>query len=248
MPPRPNDGSGRHPRRSRSRGRRLIGPSIAVVLLTLAAVTVMVAAGPGTGRPDAVRTSPSAAASTTPMTPTTTAARASDPVASAPLQVPAAASTPSREPGVPVRVTVPRIHVSSPLEPLGLEKDGSLSPPSSFERAGWYARGARPGAVGPAVIAGHVDSRTGPAIFFDLKRLRPGDDVEVTDSRGAVWHFVVDDIERYVKQKFPTAAVYGPTPLPVLRLITCTGAFDRAKRSYVDNLVVSAVLRQQQAG
>lgn len=243
MSPRRNESTGRHRRLPWGWGRPLIGSSIAVVALALATVTVLVATGdPGDRRPaaDGTRTA---------STPTSAHPRtSSDAAPSTPLQVPVPAPSAAAAPGIPVLVSVPRIHVSSRLEPLALEKDGSLSPPSSYDRAGWYARGARPGAVGPAVIAGHVDSRTGPAIFFDLDRVRPGDDIEVTDSRGTVFHFVVDDIARYVKRKFPTQAVYGPTPLPVLRLITCTGAFDRAKRSYVDNLVVSARLRQSRAG
>jgi sortase (surface protein transpeptidase) len=92
------------------------------------------------------------------------------------------------------------------------------------------------------VIAGHVDSTAGPAVFFSLRDLRRGDAVLVVDRRGTVHHFVVDGVRSYPKDRFPTASVYGPQPLPVLRLITCTGAFDEAARSYVDNLVVSAHL------
>jgi sortase (surface protein transpeptidase) len=92
------------------------------------------------------------------------------------------------------------------------------------------------------MIAGHVDSTLGPAVFYRLRDLRPGDRVFVTDRRGTVRRFVVDDLASFRKSRFPTALVYGPQPLPVLRLITCTGAFDAARGSYVENLVVSAHL------
>jgi LPXTG-site transpeptidase (sortase) family protein len=143
---------------------------------------------------------------------------------------------------LPVRLRIPAIEVDAPLEALSLGSDGSLDAPAQWGVPGWYSGGPRPGDPGPAVIAGHVDSTSGPAVFYSLSRLRPGDSVYVGVRGGAALHFVVDDIESFAKDRFPTALVYGPLPVPVLRLITCTGAFDRAQRSYVDNLVVSAHL------
>jgi hypothetical protein len=140
----------------------------------------------------------------------------------------------------PARVRVPAIGVDAPLEELTLDAAGALQAPTRFGDAGWYAAGTVPGDVGPAVIAGHVDSRTGPAVFFRLSELRPGDLVEV--ARGGTWvRFQVVAVERYPKSRFPTDRVYGPTPDPQLRLITCGGVFDRARRSYLDNTVVYAV-------
>ena len=98
----------------------------------------------------------------------------------------------------------------------------------------------RPGDVGPAVLAGHVDSTTGPAVFYRLGDLRPGDPVQVQRS-GRWLTFKVVDVRRYPKNAFPTAEVYGPTPDPQLRLITCSGVFDRARHSYLENTVVYAV-------
>jgi sortase (surface protein transpeptidase) len=142
----------------------------------------------------------------------------------------------------PARVTIPSIGVDSSLEPLSLQADGTLQSPTEWAEAGWYAGGVRPGNPGPAVIAGHVDSRNGPAVFFRLRVLQAGADVYVTTQSGKRLHFVVDTTQRYPKDRFPTEAVYGPTPLPVLRLITCTGAFDAANHNYLDNLVVTAHL------
>jgi len=142
----------------------------------------------------------------------------------------------------PVRVRVPSIGVDSSLQPLGLQPDKTLQTPTQWDVAGWYAGGVRPGDPGPAVIAGHVDSRNGPAVFFRLRDLHVGDSVYVTTQSGRTLHFVVDTSQRYPKDRFPTEAVYGPTALPVLRLITCTGAFDAANHNYLDNLVVTAHL------
>jgi LPXTG-site transpeptidase (sortase) family protein len=140
----------------------------------------------------------------------------------------------------PTRVRIPAIRVDSPLESLGLDDAGALRAPVDYGRAGWYAGGTAPGDTGPAVIAGHVDSHAGPAVFFRLYQLRPGDLVQV--QRGDRWlAFRVIATARYAKDRFPTGEVYGPTPDPQLRLITCGGSFDATRRSYVDNVVAYAV-------
>jgi len=140
----------------------------------------------------------------------------------------------------PTRLRIPAIHVDSPLEVLHLDASGALEVPKEYAHAGWFAEGAVPGEVGPAVIAGHVDSTTGPAVFSLVNRLHPGDVIEVFRHEGWV-AFRVVEVGRYPKDAFPTARVYGPTPDPELRLITCSGAFDSRQRSYVDNTVVYAV-------
>ncbi len=148
----------------------------------------------------------------------------------------------ARPPAVrPLTVSIPAISVSSALVPLWVDRAGVLQPPADFEHAGWYTGGPTPGDPGPAVIAGHVDSRAGPAIFFRLRDLRPGDLVLVTRSDGATARFTVYEVDRYPKDAFPTARVYGPTPGRQLRLITCGGSFDYARRSYRDDVVVYAV-------
>lgn len=140
----------------------------------------------------------------------------------------------------PERVRIPDIGVDAPLEQLHLLADGSLAGPAQWADAGWYADGTRPGDVGPAVIAGHIDSTSGPAVFYRLDELRAGALVEVfEDGRWAP--FRVTSVGRYPKDAFPTGRVYGPTPDAQLRLITCGGAFDHARKSYLDNTVVYAV-------
>jgi hypothetical protein len=141
----------------------------------------------------------------------------------------------------PLRVRIPSIGVDSPLARLGVDAGGALLPPSDFARAGWFAASPVPGEVGPSVIAGHVDSHDGPAVFFRLRDLVPGDAVLVDRADGTTVRFVVTGADRYPKDRFPTEEVYGPTPRAELRLITCGGVFDRSAGSYTDNVVVYAV-------
>ncbi|PZE71635.1 class F sortase [Curtobacterium sp. MCBD17_019] len=142
----------------------------------------------------------------------------------------------------PTRVEVPSIGVDASLEHLHKDASGALQPPTQWMDAGWFSDGVVPGHTGPAVIAGHVDSITSAAVFFKLDELAPGDDIAVGMSDGTTIHFTVTGTERAPKTAFPTNDVYGPTPTPELRLITCDGAFDRATGHYVDNLIVFADL------
>ncbi len=142
----------------------------------------------------------------------------------------------------PTQLRIPVIGVDAGLVELRLDGAGALEPPADYAVPGWYADGTAPGDMGPAVIAGHVDSRTGPAVFYKLRDLLPGDVVQVL--RGEHWiDFEVTATGRYPKDHFPTAEVYGPTPDAQLRLITCGGFFDRARDSYRDNVVVYAIIR-----
>ena len=140
-----------------------------------------------------------------------------------------------------VSIAIPSLDLSGPLDELGVADDGELLAPDDPSRAGWYAGGVVPGDLGPAIVGGHVDSRRGRGVFFALRSLRPGDVVDITRSDGRVARFSVSRVQQVAKDRFPTAAVYGPTPRPELRLITCGGRFDRTARSYTDNVVVEAV-------
>ncbi|MCY7364530.1 MAG: class F sortase [Frankiaceae bacterium] len=144
----------------------------------------------------------------------------------------------------PVALTIPAMGiVDSSLVDLGKEADGTLEVPTDYGQAGWFAPGPAPGQFGPAVIAGHVDSKAGPAIFYRLGELQPGATLSVTREDGSTAEFVVDKVERYPKDAFPTAAVYGDTTQrSELRLITCGGEFDSGTGHYVDNVVAYAHL------
>ena len=113
--------------------------------------------------------------------------------------------------------------------------------PEDYSVAGWYTGGPRPGDRGPAVIAGHVDSKRGPAVFYRLGELRKGDLIVVRYPGRAEARFRVERTERHPKRAFPTARVYGDTAGPALRLVTCGGSFDRASGHYRDNVIVFAV-------
>lgn len=142
----------------------------------------------------------------------------------------------------PTGVSVAALGVSSPVAVVQRDdRTGELVPPDSLQTVGWYAGGPAPGERGPAVIAGHVDSVAGPAAFFALRDLVAGDDVVVTRADGGAVRFRVTRVDQYDKGQFSSAAVYGPTPGPELRLITCGGVFDQSVRSYRDNVVVYAV-------
>jgi hypothetical protein len=142
----------------------------------------------------------------------------------------------------PVRIQIPAIGVHARVIRLGLNPDRTLEVPRNFAETGWWAGGTAPGDRGPAVIAGHVDSYTGPAVFFGLKELRRGDQIRIVRTNGSVVRFTVQGLRSYPKSHFPTKRVYGPTRRPTLRLITCSGTFARSTGHYVDNTVVFATL------
>ena len=146
-------------------------------------------------------------------------------------------------PATPVRIDIPSIAVSAPVDPVGLNPDGSLQAPKDFDRAGYYTGRPTPGEIGPAIIEGHVDSPRRPAVFYGLRKLRGGDEVVITRVDGTRPVFVVDRLEEHPKDAFPTKEVYGPVPAATLRLITCAGTFNRRAGHYRDNLIVFAHLK-----
>jgi sortase (surface protein transpeptidase) len=142
---------------------------------------------------------------------------------------------------VPATLTIPKLNLTASFEePLGLYEDKTVEVPESYEKVGWYQYGATPGERGSAVVLGHVDSVKGPAVFYSLPRLEVGDRIEVVreDSLKAV--FVVEDMKRYAQDTFPSELVYGKTEKPTLRLVTCTGTFDKGAQRYSHNYVVFA--------
>ncbi|HEX4829677.1 MAG TPA: class F sortase [Trebonia sp.] len=166
-------------------------------------------------------------------------AQATFPTPTAPI-VAQAQPAASKPPAPPVSLAIPRIAVSTQLITLGLTAQGTVQVPATTTVAGWYTRGARPGATGPAIILGHIDSTKGPGVFYRLSQLRSGDLVYVSRSDGSRVTFRVTAVQSYPKDQFPTQAVYGPTPDAELRLITCGGAFDFATGHYLSNIVVYA--------
>jgi len=143
--------------------------------------------------------------------------------------------------GIPTGITIPSIKVQASVTRVGLKGDGAMEVPGVSD-AGWYRFGPRPGAAGPAVIVGHVDSKKGPAVFYRLRDLRRDARIEVRDDKGDSHVFKVERVEQYPKDELPIDEIWNATDKPVLRLITCTGSFDRSTGHYRDNLVVYAAL------
>jgi sortase (surface protein transpeptidase) len=143
----------------------------------------------------------------------------------------------------PTHIRIPAIGVSARVGPLGLASDHTMETPRNFANTGWFRPGPEPGERGPAVIAGHVDSYTGPAVFFKLGSLRRGDSIAITRADHSVIHFRVQGVERWPKSSFPTKRVFGRTRGATLRLITCSGDFNRATGHYLDDTIVYAVRR-----
>jgi hypothetical protein len=223
---------------SRWRPRRLVRVSIAFGLAIIGVILVWVAARPST--PDsALAGAPNGASkpSTSPSASKPTPERASRADQGVRDQITGLVLPESD----PVAVAIPRIGVRSRLVELGLKSNGEMELPDP-PVAGWFARGAAPGALGPAVIAGHVTWDGAPAVFYRLGTMRPGDRVTVTRKDGRTAVFTVSRVARFSKSQFPSRAVYGAIDHAGLRLITCGGTYDAARHRYQDNVIVFARL------
>jgi len=206
------------------------------VLLTIGAALVVALAGtatpaaaPATAAPEAALGAGALVAPGRPLEPAQPAAPPS--------------ATPSTQPAPPpLDIQIPSLKVRSSLIGLRLNPDETMQVPKDYAQAGWFAEGPAPGDPAPAVIVGHVDSKSGPAVFYRLREMRAGDETLIRRADGTTARFVVDRVETYSKNDFPSQTVFGPTPRPELRLITCTGDFDAKLGSYESNLVVFAHL------
>ena len=192
----------------------------------LAAVAIACASGCGTPDGDAVRTG------------TVSATR---PAAPASTATPFRSTREYQRVALPLRLRIPSLGIDTRLTRVGLAADGTVAAPREWDAAAWFEGSPRPGQDGPAVIVGHVDSRSGPAVFYRLARLRPGDRILVDRADGSQVSFRVAGRWQVPKANFPTDLVYAPTLEPSLRLVTCGGVFDRSSGHYRDNVVVSAV-------
>ncbi|MFJ4977832.1 class F sortase [Streptomyces coeruleorubidus] len=166
------------------------------------------------------------------------------PSSAAPHRTAASGTGPQLPRSRPVRLYIPKISVNAPFTDLAIGRSGQLEPPPADDvnLVGWHAKGASPGEAGTAIIAGHVDTATSPAVFAGLSALKKGDRFHVARADGSRATFVVDDAESFDKDDFPSERVYGDTPDAQVRLITCAGAYDPQARDYTENLVVFAHL------
>ncbi|MCX5200983.1 class F sortase [Streptomyces sp. NBC_00237] len=146
----------------------------------------------------------------------------------------------------PGRVDIPSLGITAPVSARGLDGTGAVDPPP-YEKpreVGWFGDGTRPGASGVALMVGHVDTQSKPAVFYGLSSARPGEQVKVTGADGSVTEFTIDDVQVFSREKFDAKKAYGPREegRAELRLITCGGTYDHAAKHYTANVVVSAYL------
>lgn len=140
---------------------------------------------------------------------------------------------------VPMRLIIPKLDIDAEFEaPLSLNADKTVGVPKEYTTVGWYDGSPTPGSLGPSIILGHVDSYEGPAVFYHLGKLEPGDTFTIEREDGTKPTFVVDKLERYPQSDFPTDLVYGPIDHAGIRLITCTGTYNKGTLRYSHNLVV----------
>ncbi|MET9520925.1 class F sortase [Streptomyces coeruleorubidus] len=147
---------------------------------------------------------------------------------------------------LPQRVDIPGLGVQAPVVARGLDARGALDPPPYDQpgAVGWYAGGVAPGAPGTALMVGHVDTDTRPAVFYKVSAMRPGQTIRVIRADAKVAEFTVESVQVLTRDHFDAHQAYGPreSGRAELRLVTCGGSFDRTTRSYTANVVVSAYL------
>jgi len=139
---------------------------------------------------------------------------------------------------VPSRLYIPSIGLHADIEPVGVLDNGQMDVPKSTDNVGYLTNGILPGAVGNAVMDGHVDHYKGPAVFFRLRTLKKGDEVIVKNEKGHFVTFVVEAVETYKTSEAPIPRIFGPSADPRLNLITCTGKYSRKKKEHQERLVV----------
>ncbi len=166
----------------------------------------------------------------------------STPAASTVTTTSAVQTAPAISRSTPTAFTISSIGASGSLISLGLNADGTVQVPADYRQAGWYQQGPAPGEQGSAVILGHVDSYQGEGIFFALKKVKPGDLIDVTRADGKIAHFKVTDVRMYQKSEFPDQLVYGSRGGATLQVVTCGGQFDQNAKSYLSNVVVFSSL------
>ncbi|MDN3293738.1 class F sortase [Streptomyces ficellus] len=163
-----------------------------------------------------------------------------------PLGVPLPSAHEPMRPAPPERLEVPSLGITAPVVRRGLDASGAIEPPpyDQAHSVGWFRDGAEPGTDGAALIVGHVDTETKPAVFYGLSSARPGERIKVTRADGSVAEFTIDDVQVFARHEFDPRKAYGQRQpgRAELRLITCGGTFDRTSGAYTANVVVSAYL------
>jgi sortase (surface protein transpeptidase) len=147
-------------------------------------------------------------------------------------------------PSVPMRISIPSIGVRAKVIKVGRAADGSIATPEvePAEATGWYRLGPTPGELGTAVIVGHVDTASRPAVFHRLPELRKGKLIKVEREDHRVATFTVESVESFPKTSFPAGRVFDSTDRARLVLVTCGGTWIGGRIGYSDNVIVFATL------
>ncbi|SFP88661.1 class F sortase [Salibacterium halotolerans] len=149
---------------------------------------------------------------------------------------------------IPAAVNIPAISVEAAVNKVGRLPSGKMGEPENVEDVGWYGPGYRPGEQGSAVLAGHVDSKTGPAVFFELEKLKAGDEIIVRGNNGEQETFIVQNQKSYDRSDAPVEEIFGWSYRRQLKLITCTGEFNENAGTHEKRLVVYAVHKEDTTG
>ncbi len=222
-------------------------PSLTPLPTTMTVIAVpSVTSAPAVSQVTPAVPTPPPAAQATPGLPAAPSAALAAPTVTPPPAVATAPSTATPLPraGQPTRLRIPVIRVDAAIEYVGLTPAGAMDIPQAYANTAWYEPGTRPGDQGNAAIAGHVDSKTGPAVFWDLPKLAVGDEIFVVGDDGNERRFVVTGRESYQRTDAPLERIFGSTTARQLNLITCDprSTFDREKGEYASNVVVYAEL------
>lgn len=154
-----------------------------------------------------------------------------------------AANTILVEPGIPQKISIPKIKVQTDIESVGMDSEGRMATPKNSDNTAWFSPGFRPGIKGSAVLDGHYDKANGgPAVFWNLGKLEKGDSIVITDNKGAKYTFAVDRTVKYPYDSFPIKEVFAASDVPMLNLITCHGVWNKDTKNYSQRMVVYAKL------
>jgi LPXTG-site transpeptidase (sortase) family protein len=147
-------------------------------------------------------------------------------------------------PIVPTRLRVPSLGIDANIEDVGVRSNGEMDVPGNVWNAGWLNTSVRPGEVGNAVMAGHLNSLRGGAVFLQLDKLNVGDKIYVSDKWGWELTFEVAEKAAYEPANAPLDRIFGNSSDRMLNLITCTGDFIPNELTYNKRLVVYTKLVQ----
>jgi hypothetical protein len=145
----------------------------------------------------------------------------------------------------PNRIEIPALRVSAPIVKVGTTPGGALQVPRNPKIAGWWDRGASPGAPkGTAIIAGHINYAGVTGALAHIGELDHGDTVYVYGARDGTTTrlaFRVTGVRTYLKHNLPYKKIFNQEVAGRLVLVTCGGPFDARTGNYLDNIVTYAV-------